>query len=502
MAQLQFEHVVVLMLENRSFDHVFGYLRKGDGIGALGGATNYLEPGNAQSQAFSSREGGDYTASGSGPSHSHKQTNEQLFGVTEPTPQVEAGVPPMNGFVASLKTSLQAANHNQPFALSELQEAMNCFDPVQLPVLSALAREYVLCDRWFADMPGPTMPNRAFVHAATSQGYTDNADWKPEFTCKTLYDRIDGADKLSWRVYKHDQDDVVEMYHLSGDTTNHAPFSTYAADVAGDSLATYSFIIPAFFGQSGTVNSMHAPQDVRPADKLVADVYSALCESVDVFKKTLLIVVFDEHGGYYDHVPPPATVSPDGIPGRLDKPYLVEFNFERLGLRVPCILISPWFEAAVDSTVYSHSTIPGSVIEAFDLPGGFLTDRDKDAKKLTTYFTYDAARVWRAPPAVTVGVQPQALDLIQRQMLGGAALADPDPAKQTTARTDDIQDPVQAQHFVQTQFAKRLEHSIAVAKLGRALPTGSAYNQLPSTTVSPARIAELQRPADPPPREP
>ena len=93
---------------------------------------------------------------------------------------------------------------------------------------------------------------------------------------------------------------------------------------------------------------MHAPADVRPAEKLVADVYGALRANPDVWKKTLLIVLFDEHGGYYDHVPPPATVSPDGIAGRIDQTFLVPFDFKRLGLRVPAILVSPWFKPAVD----------------------------------------------------------------------------------------------------------------------------------------------------------
>src|SRR5215467_3553290 len=144
------------------------------------------------------------------------------------------------------------------------------------------------------------MPNRAFVHAATAQGYTYNAEWKPKFTCKTLYDRINDDPSRSWRVYYHDQNDVLQLYpDVESDTTNHSLFANYAGDVAGDNLATYSFITPAFFhSPQQPVNSMHAPADVRPAEKLVADVYSALREQPDVWKKTLLIVVFDEHGGY------------------------------------------------------------------------------------------------------------------------------------------------------------------------------------------------------------
>src|ERR1700724_2451400 len=121
MTKLLFDHFVVLMLENRSFDHLFGYLGIGDGL-PRGGATNYPDP-SKKGEAFSSRKGLEY----------------------------------------DLKRAPTS---------SELQQVMNCFDPVQLPVLSTLAKSFVLCDRWFADVPGPTMPNRAFVHAATSQGYT------------------------------------------------------------------------------------------------------------------------------------------------------------------------------------------------------------------------------------------------------------------------------------------------------------------------------------------
>jgi phospholipase C len=114
MAKLLFEHYVVLMLENRSFDHLFGYLGIGEGLPSAG-ATNYLKPGNSSSKAFSMRKGGDYTAVGDGPSHSLKQTNEQLFGVTKPTPAVSAKTPPMDGFVVQHGAAVrpQTRTHGQ-----------------------------------------------------------------------------------------------------------------------------------------------------------------------------------------------------------------------------------------------------------------------------------------------------------------------------------------------------------------------------------------------------
>jgi hypothetical protein len=492
MPNLLFDHYIVLMLENRSFDHLFGFLGIGEGVPA--GASNQLKAGDAQSTTFLVKKGGDFTAIGQGPSHSLKETNVQLFG----SAKVPAGAAPsMDGFVASFNASL-SFDLKRAATESELQQAMNCFDPIQLPVLSTLAENFVLCDHWFADVPGPTMPNRAFVHAATSQGYTWNAQWKPAFDCKTIYDRMSANASLSWRVYYHDKNDILELYpNLKSDATNHAIFDTnFLSDVAGDSLATYSFITPAFIGSpQQPVNSMHAPADVRPAEKLVADVYSALRAHTDVWKKTLLIVVFDEHGGYFDHVVPPAAVSPDGIAGRMDKPFLVPFDFDRLGLRVPAILISPWFEAGVDSTVYSHSSIPGSLIDALNLPGGFLTKRDKQAAKLTTQYLVDNGKhVWRTTtPDVTVPVQPQPMDNMQREVLAGSVHLDPHPSNRNELRTQDIQDPAQAKQFIRTQVAKHLEHQLASRGQGKLGATLTASNQLPSTAISPARIAELKR---------
>ncbi|MGG1947465.1 alkaline phosphatase family protein [Trinickia sp. NRRL B-1857] len=491
--ELLFDHVVVLMLENRSFDHLFGYLGKGEGL-PDGGATNYLTPGDPTSTAFHSRRGGDFTAVGQGPSHSLKQTNEQLFGTTHEPASGTAGEPMLDGFVSSFRTSLKFDLKREPTE-SELQQVMNCFDPVQLPVLSTLARNFVLCDRWFADVPGPTMPNRAFVHAATSQGYTDNASWKPAFTCDTLYDRLNAA-KKAWRIYYHDSNDVLELYpNVEKKVGDNVLFEgNFLSDVASDNLATYSFIVPAFMGSpEQPVNSMHAPADVRPAEKLAADVYTALQAHEDVWKKTLFILLFDEHGGYYDHVKPPKTVSPDGIAGRTDQPFLVPFDFQRLGLRVPCILISPWFAPAVDSTVYSHSTIPGSMIEAFGL-GSFLTKRDANAAKLTqTYLAKNATRQWRTDtPHVTVPVQPTAIDAMQRELLDGSVYLDPHPENRNALRTRDIQDPQHARQFVRTQVAKHLEHYFASGGNSESAGRLSADNQPATPSVSASRIDELR----------
>ncbi|WP_341317479.1 alkaline phosphatase family protein [Paraburkholderia sp. IMGN_8] len=127
MGDLLFDHVVVLMLENRSFDHLFGYLGKGEGVGGLSpeATTNYLQPGKATTTAFHVRKGGDFTAVGGGPSHSLKQTNEQLFGKTDVGVNAKAADATLDGFVASFRATLAHDLKREPTE-SELQQVMNC----------------------------------------------------------------------------------------------------------------------------------------------------------------------------------------------------------------------------------------------------------------------------------------------------------------------------------------------------------------------------------------
>src|SRR5262249_40017011 len=163
--------------------------------------------------------------------------------------------------------------------------------------------------------------------------------------------------------YYHDQNDVLELYpKVKKDASNNALFEDkFLSDVAADGLATYSFIVPAFLGShQQPVNRMHAPADVRPAAKLAADAYTALRTPPAGGASPVSLGVSGEPGGHYDAATPPAPVSPDGIPGSTDQPFLVPFAFNRWGVRGPAIFISPWLAASVDSTVYSHASIPGS----------------------------------------------------------------------------------------------------------------------------------------------
>jgi hypothetical protein len=162
--------------------------------------------------------------------------------------------------------------------------------------------------------------------------------------------------------------------------------------VADGTLGQYVFIEPAFgedHQPESAINSMHAPHDVRPGDRLVADVYQALRQNEQLWARTLFILTFDEHGGFYDHVIPPAVDNPDGVVGQKSS-QAPAFGFDRLGLRVPAIIASPWVaKGQVAHDEFRHTSIIATVREAFGL-GGPLSRRDYSARTLSGLLTNSA----------------------------------------------------------------------------------------------------------------
>jgi len=298
----QIQYIVVLMLENRSFDHVFG---EWPGVSGLSASPFFNRPNpaavaGAGNTPIAAGQPALFTVSqGQGPSHSLNGTNVQLFNTSVVQPG--AALAPVNdrGFVRSYKSELAVDGFGA--ATADLTPVMQSFIPGQLPALTALAQNFVLCDQWFAEVPGPTMPNRLYMHAATSAGWAHN-DWSQALNSVTIYEQIQNSGR-TWSVYYSDQNEVAQYSRINTQRANFKLYeSQFAADAAAAKLANYNFIIPRFAGSAkdGPVTSMHAPQDVRPADQLVADVYAALRSSPQ-WLETLFIVTFDEHGGYLGH---------------------------------------------------------------------------------------------------------------------------------------------------------------------------------------------------------
>ncbi len=346
------DHFVVLMLENRSFDHFFG-LRPGvDGI---------LD--NHKKSKFSNKDpqGGKVAAAGNapfsiptkhglGPFHNLTDVNEQLFGTKSPG---AGAAPTMSGFVASYREALNSDTHGN-FIDNDLAVVMHCFDPAALPTISSLAENFVLCDAWFSEVPGPTHPNRLYMHAGTSQGFVHNVFQRP-FDLLTIYELLQRNHK-TWAVYDFDS------------STLHAES-----------------------------NDQHAPHDVRWGEQFIADVYEALRSNDAVWNASAFIVTYDEHGGFFDHVAPPKAVSPDGINSpRPDDNFHNHppppFAFDRLGVRVPAVIASPWVgKGVVAHEQFQHTSILRTVRERFGIAQP-LTKREAAARSLAQIFDQAAAR--------------------------------------------------------------------------------------------------------------
>jgi phospholipase C len=407
------EHVIVLMMENRSFDHIFGYRA---GINGLTGKEfNLLDPTKPESTtnpSFYVNNGAPWAVlAGQGPGHALDAANVQLCGNKNGP---SAANPPTNcGFISNYSAELYADHVNNP-SDAVLSVAMQSFPPARLPSINALADAFCICDHWYSEVPGPTQPNRLFLHAATSFGYAHNV-WTQKFDGPTIYGQIQKAG-LTWATYQYDDNEVLEFNEVSQETANFKMYQpAFAADVKASQLANYVFISPQFMnGQDGSMaNSQHAPQDARYGDNFIADVYETLRSNADLWAKSVLIVCYDEHGGFYDHVVPPGTVNPDGInsPPPGDKAsFAPSFDFARLGFRGPAVICSPWVKAGrVDSTPYQHTSVMATARKIFGVNAPPLTKRDGSANtfehlfaEVTAARTDTPAKLPRAPlPTIT-----------------------------------------------------------------------------------------------------
>jgi phospholipase C len=379
------------MLENRAFDHIFGFRHGVNGL--KGNESNLLDPSKPESEsnpAFSVNDAAPYAVlAGEGPGHSFNAANTQLCNSkTGP----DSSHPSLNnGFVSNYHTELVYADKVKNPSDDVMKVVMQSFAPALLPSINALANAFCVCDNWYSEIPGPTEPNRLYMHAATSFGYALNV-WSQVFDAPTIYNRLADAGK-TWAAYYFDDNDLLRFSQVSKQTANFKLYEdSFEADVKAGKLANYNFIDPRFVNaKDAMANSQHAPEDARYGDSFIADVYETLRSNEDLWNKTALIVLYDEHGGFYDHVVPPAGVpNPDGInsppPGNKIS-YAPAFDFTRLGFRVPAVIASPWVQAGrVDSTRYQHTSVLATVKKVWGL-SDFLTKRDASANTFEALFS-------------------------------------------------------------------------------------------------------------------
>ena len=447
------DHVFVLVLENRSFDHMLGFSGITGTDAVTGAATSVhglTRAGSSLVQLARSwregsvsgivvRQGGtwpppppvsvrallaagmsntfggqSYPASNPAdyampvdPGHEFPDVLTQLGGPGAVYPSGGAYPPVRNsGFVSSYAANGGGAAPG---------EIMKCFRGGQLPVLNQLAREFAVCDSWHAAMPGPTWPNRFFVHAASSGGLdhspsaTEMAAWETvdgfSFKNGTIFDRLNGKN-LPWRIYAGD--DLPITSALKGiQLTDVHPYHEFAADVGQPGYpASYTFIEPSYGHiltdyKCGT--SQHPLDDVTRGESLIKCTYEAIRNS-PAWNDSLLVITWDEHGGFFDHVPPPGAVAPgDTQPGDEHNQY--GFTFEQLGPRVPAVVISPLIPRnLIDHRLYDHTSILATLEALFGLAP--LTRRDAAAGNVTPLLSLPAPR-GDAPTALAAPADSQ-----------------------------------------------------------------------------------------------
>jgi phospholipase C len=362
MATPLFQHLVVLMLENRSFDHMLGFLRTPtypiEGLDPNNLPTN--DPSTGAAPVPVTRDARTVNDLNPDPAHDLLNVNVQIFGNKDGNPTGQF----MRGFV-------------QDYALVSKDPAkgpnvMKCFTPQTLPVLSTLAQQYAICDHWFSSVPGSTIPNRLFAHAAESGGSATQDAILAPLKLKTIFEVMDDPDNnYSFRIYTSTTGGSVllcNLYLIHHQDGFHS-YDEFRSDCAKGDLPAYTFIEPRYDDDIANglfANSQHPDFPVDEGEALIADVYSALCKS-PLWPVTLLLIVYDEHGGIFDHVPPPA-LTPDPSYPLVPPSTNPAFQFDRLGVRVPAVFVSPLIRpGTIITRQFDHCSIVATVRKLFCL---------------------------------------------------------------------------------------------------------------------------------------
>jgi phospholipase C len=353
------KHIVVLMMENRSFDHMLGSLKAVDS--RIDGVTDQLSNPDTTGAPVKPQPTAEFQGQlNPDPDHHFPAVDLQIFG-GDP-----ARVANMQGFVKSYFNQRRDVEHSQ--------KIMYYFKQSDLPVLTTLALEFAVFNRWFASIPGPTICNRAFAHYGTSFGRVDMNPFDIIEPFKSIYTRlIKATPKHTAKVYYYDTtSSTMEVANLLQNQPElFGTYKQFLSDCDKGLLPDYSFVEPNYNDHetdSGeeVANDQHPDHDVQAGELLIAEVYMRIKRNPKLWANTALLVVYDEHGGIYDHVVPPAC-SPDKFTAPANSTGTgMEFKFDRLGVRVPAILISPWIpKNTVVNRVFDHASIPATVTRFF-----------------------------------------------------------------------------------------------------------------------------------------
>ena len=463
------KHVIVVMFENRSFDHMLGFLYKDqnnksplghDFEGLTGNETNPDSQGNTH-QVFEIDKNDKYAyyMPKMDPGEGFMNTNFQLFGALNvPFPK---GIANNQGFVrdfenkignkyfgdkkptekkstsATPETSYSTkkeynssynhssdyhnedykkwyTHHTPPTSGLEIvskfpntapKDIMGIYTPELLPVLSGLAKGYAVCDHYYCSVPSETLPNRAFMHMATSEGHL--YDEIKSYSAKSIFKNLSDHNR-TWGIFA-DKLQKPYTYSFCQDVADnptpkgcfHGSFEDFKSVLKNKTLPDYTFLEPSW-GSYG--NSQHPNYDVAAGEAYMLEVYNLIRES-QYWEDTLLVINYDEHGGCYDHVTPPEGATPPTPTTKNEN----GFTFDRFGVRVPCVLISPWIAAGTiyrtkSETPLDHTSLLKTIETLFNVPP--LTNRDAAASDVLDVLTLETPR--KDNPLE--GVQPPVAD--------------------------------------------------------------------------------------------
>jgi phospholipase C len=357
MASDPIKHVFVLMLENRSFDQMLGcYDPDVDGVNPASPGVNRLEGGGEYRQRPIAE-----STFGFDPDHECESVLQQIADGN-------------SGFIQNFHDT-----HDDADPARDYQPVMDYFARGQVAALHALADSFAVCDRWYSSLPGPTWPNRFFVHSGTSLGAVKMGPLHSlGYSQRTIYDEFDDHG-ITWAIYAGDLPQCLLLTRLRrSDRRGHFHMLDMLYSHCArqeQAIPNYVFIEPRYFLPHQ--NDDHPPHDVALAQELLASIYNAIRANIELWKSTLLVVLYDEHGGFYDHVTPPPAVPPDASTSTNPT-----FGFDQLGVRVPAVFVSPWidhsFFGSRQGFVFDHTSLLKYVSDKWRL--NYLNARVRQAQ--------------------------------------------------------------------------------------------------------------------------
>ncbi|WP_299242188.1 alkaline phosphatase family protein [uncultured Aquimarina sp.] len=434
-----FDNVVVLMLENRSFDNLLGnlYIDGVPGGKSFEGLQNYTKemPVPPRAVDYNTHKtvpvqtAQDFHQPFPDPGEVYQHINTQLYNFVDQNniniPEqdmvspynIPSPIPPDNmqmlGFVNDYINRLQALDDKKYPQFDEAtfdlyKVIMQVYMPSQVSVLSTLAKEFAVFDHWFCSVPSQTWCNRAFWHAATSGGQVINPgedkgiigniegmkDWiENVWSQKTLFELMEDAN-VSHGIYTENPVSLTTVVNgpFKNENVIHMgdELSEFKEHVENGSLPQYTFIEPKFFGQhndqhpsslSGLIDGPTKVGSVLLGENLIWDVYNTIFTNDTYKNNTLLIITHDEHGGCFDHVIPGSTIPP--VPGMKGQK---GFTFDRLGVRVPMVMVSAHIaQNTIVNDVFDHTSFIRTMCKKWNMP--HLTNRDKNAKSFEQVFS-------------------------------------------------------------------------------------------------------------------